>query len=422
MPYHKATLTDEIANNMKRYHLTLAASLLLASCSGEKPARPLITVDGPIVHEVAISVRMNDLRTQLGDPMHIRVSDATDPSSLVPHQLDDLDGDGSADEVFILVGPSDDPLRMTVQPSETAADLPSRTQAVLAVRQDGRFEDGAYVEGSDYVSVRSVEVPAEQEQDSDWAMYEGPVWESDRVGWRYYLDDRNRIDIFGKKTSDLVLHEHYDDYHSISDWGADILKVGESLGIGSAAIETDSGPKVIDNAATRRVDIVANGPLRSIIRTTYSEWMVGDRSLDVVSELENRAGQRWTEHRIDLAGDTAGVVMLTGIVKHPGAPDLVSGEEAGIFFAFTYGPQTDQGHGLGMAILVPPDYAPELGTPDSLTHLVRMTPLEGRVGYRFLASWELEPDSTTNPDAFEALVRWAASNWAAERATWVAIH
>lgn len=407
---------------MKRYCLTITAALLLTSCGGEKAGGPVLAVRGPLTHELAASVPMSDLRPQLGDPDYVRVFDETDSSRPIPHQLDDLDADGSSDELFLLLGPSSQPLRLIVVPSATAPDFPSRTQAVLAVRQDGRFEDGIYVDGTDYVRVSAIEVPVEQAQDSDWAMYEGPVWESDLIGWRYYLDDRNRIDIFGKKTSELVLHERHPDYHSISDWGADILKVGESLGIGSPAIETENGPRVIDNAVSKRVDVVVNGPLRSIIRTTYNGWMAGDASLDVVSELENRAGQRWTEQRINLAGDTAGVVMLTGIVKHPEAPGLVSGDEDEIFFAYTYGAQTDQGHGLGMAVLVPSDYAPGLGNPDSLTHLIRMTPSQGSVEYRFLASWEMEPDAPANARAFEAMVRWAASSWAEERAMSVAIY
>jgi len=103
-------------------------------------------------------------------------------------------------------------------------------------------------------------------------------------------------------------------------------------------------------------------------------------------------------------------------------PDLVSGTEGGIFFACTYGAQTDQGHRLGMAILVPSDYAPELGSPDSLTHLIRMAPLKGRIEYRFMASWEMEPDSAPNAGAFEAMVRWQASSWAEERGLTVAVY
>jgi len=408
---------------MSRYFwITAVAFVLAAGCNPGRTGGPIVAIEGPIDHEVSVSVPFSEIDARLGNEGHIRIFDETDTAHPLPHQLDDLDGDGAPDEVFALVGPSDQPVRLLVEESATAPEFPKRAQAVLAVRQGGRFENGVYVDGSDYVPVESVDVPPEQEQDSDWAMYEGPVWESDLIGWRYYLDDRNRTDIFGKKTTELVLGDFHEDYHTISDWGADILHVGQSLGIGSPAIETDGGPQVIDNAASRRVDIVASGPLRAIIRTGYSGWQVGGRSFDVVSELENRAGQRWTEQRLTVSGDTSDVHLLTGIVKHESAPDLVHGTEAGVFFAYTYGAQTDQGDGLGMAVLVPPDFKPELGGPDSLSHLIRLSPVDGRVAYRYMASWEFEPDAATDAMAFETMVRSAAAAWAEERAISVSVY
>ena len=35
----------------------------------------------------------------------------------------------------------------------------------------------------------------------------GPGWESDKVGYRFYLDWRNAADIFGKKVDTLVLQD-----------------------------------------------------------------------------------------------------------------------------------------------------------------------------------------------------------------------
>lgn len=399
----------------RSFWIASIAVLGLIGCNPGRTGGPIVAVEGPIAHEVAVSVPFSEIDARLGSEGHIRVFDGTDTAHPLPHQLDDLDGDGSPDVVFTLVGPTDQSIRLLIEESATAPEFVKRAQAVLAVRQGGRFENGLYVGGGDYVHVDGIDVPPQQVQDSDWAMYEGPVWESDLIGWRYYLDARNRTDIFGKKTSDLVLGEFHADYHTVSDWGADILKVGMSLGIGSPAIETDGGPQVIDNTSSKRVDIVANGPLRAIIRTTYLGWQVGERALNVVSELENRAGQRWTEQRLKMSGDSSGVHILTGIVKHAPAPDLTHGTEAGIFFAYTYGDQTEQGDALGMAVLVPPDYEPELGGPDPLTHLIRLTPVGGQVAYRYMASWEMEPDAATDAMAFETMVRSAAAAWAEER-------
>ncbi len=400
---------------MKRYLAggTLLVSLL-AGCNSA-PSGRVIGVAGPIVSEVAVSVPLAELRTHQGASSFVRVFDESDTTNPIPHQVDDLDMDGTGDVLFVLVGPSQQRLRLLVMPSSTPPEFLSRTQAILAVRQGGHFEDTLYVDGSDWTPVEAVDVPAEQEQDSDWAMYEGPVWESDLIGWRYYLDDRNRTDIFAKKIPDLVLAHHYPDYHNISEWGADVLHVGESMGIGTPGMETPSGPAVIDNAESRRVEIVANGPLRAIIRTIYKGWMVGDASFDAIWEIENRAGQRWTEHRVQLAGDSTDVVFLTGIVKHPGAPDLMSGSESGMSYFYTFGDQTDQGDGLGLAIIVPAEFGAEIGAADSLSHLLRLHPVDDQVAYRAFASWEMEPGAATDGASFETMVRAAAASWAEER-------
>ncbi len=49
-------------------------------------------------------------------------------------------------------------------------------------------------------------VPPEHKDHSWFIRYEGPEWESDKVGYRFYLDQRNVIDVFGIFTSDVVLH------------------------------------------------------------------------------------------------------------------------------------------------------------------------------------------------------------------------
>lgn len=73
-----------------------------------------------------------------------------------------------------------------------------------AFKSGGRFIDRKYV-GGQIINVRSLRVPAEHTDHSEFIRYEGPGWESDRIGYRFYLDWRNAIDLFGKKVSHIVL-------------------------------------------------------------------------------------------------------------------------------------------------------------------------------------------------------------------------
>ena len=287
-----------------------------------------------------------------------------------------------------------------------------RTQFVVAVKQSGSFAaKGQYVGGSDFMSISSLQVPSQQEQDSGWAYMEGPLWESDRVGFRYYLDDRNRYDVFGKSLPAMALHKIAGDYHALSEWGADVLKVGKSMGLGSIAMMTANGPAFIDNAEQKVLDIVTNGPLRSILRTRYEGWQVAGRSIDVMSDLEIRGGASWTEQRLELRGAGAHP-MVTGIVKHHAASELYRGEEEGIFFAYTWGKQTEQGDLLGMAVLIHEAYRPEIIQDDPLSHLIVYKLIDGKAHYRFMVGWEHEVVPFKDQNSFEAAVRQVARRYA----------
>jgi hypothetical protein len=177
---------------------------------------------------------------------------------------------------------------------------------------------------------------------------------------------------------------------------------------------TDDGPAVIDNAERRVVEIVASGPIRSIIRTSQYGWNVMDSSVDVVTELEIRAGQRWTEQRIEAAGLPDSARMATGIVRHPEAGELFTSRVEGVLYAYTWGAQSDQNHNLGMALLVPATQDPTVDDSDPNSHLVTFSLESGAGVYRYLAAWELEPLPAMSREEFESVVRDAAQSWAAE--------
>jgi hypothetical protein len=74
-----------------------------------------------------------------------------------------------------------------------------RTQAEISVKTGGHFENRKYI-GGDFENVNYLRVPDEHTDHSYYIRYEGPGWESDLVGYRFYLDWRNATDVFGKKT------------------------------------------------------------------------------------------------------------------------------------------------------------------------------------------------------------------------------
>ena len=96
-----------------------------------------------------------------------------------------------------------------------------RTLAEISHKVNGNWEENKYI-GGEWQNVSILKVPQEHTDHSEYIRYEGPGWESDKVGYRFYLDWRNAVDIFGKKTNDMVLQEvgldGFSSYHEPADW------------------------------------------------------------------------------------------------------------------------------------------------------------------------------------------------------------
>jgi hypothetical protein len=319
-------------------------------------------------------------------------------------QANDLDGDGYPDEIVALADfkPGENKklsLRYATS-GRKPREYSKRTQAELSIKVGGKFVDRVY-EGGAFQNVRFLRVPPEHTDHSAYIRYEGPGWESDKVGYRFYLDWRNASDIFGKKVPDMVLQnvgqDGFDSYHEMSDWGMDILKVGESLGIGSIAMWHDN--KAIRVSLTDSVtgEIVLNGAIESLIRTKYFGWRVGDGSYNLNSELSIFAGSRMTKHHLLIEGNPEN--LCTGIVKHPDAELIRSEENGGWAYLANYGKQSLAIDQLGMAILFRQNDLIEVAE-DEYSHVLVLKPENGKLTYYFLAAWEKEPNGITTREEF----------------------
>lgn len=276
-----------------------------------------------------------------------------------------------------------------------------RTQAELSHKTGGEFVNREYV-GGEFQNVSFLKVPPEHKDHSWFIRYEGPGWESDKVGYRFYLDQRNATDVFGKKTPDMILHQvghdGFDSYHNMQPWGMDIMKVGESLGVGSiGAFYNDKAARV---EKTDSVDcrITENGNVYSSIVTNYYGWQVGDQKVNVRSRLSIHAGTRLTRETLSLDGELDN--LCTGIVKDPSAVRSMDmgGDDRWAYLA-TYGRQSLNQDELGLAVFFDPRDV-SVFVEDKHSHIVVLRPKSGTVTYYFAAAWVLEPDGIKNEAEF----------------------
>lgn len=329
-----------------------------------------------------------------------------DGDRALPFQIHDQNSNGQADEIFLLVDlEANQSLNVEIKPVETMPLFPKRTQAELSHKVGGTWEGREY-EGGEFQNVSELRVPAEHTDHSWYIRYEGPGWESDKVGYRFYLDWRNATDIFGKTTTEMVLQDvgqdGFDSYHELSDWGMDVLKVGESLGLGTFATWQDGKAERVAVTDSVYCAITANGPVQSMIHTTYYGWEASGKKQNLESDLSIAAGSRLTRHHLQWEESLDSV--CTGIVTLDNTELLTSTEGAWGYLA-TWGKQSLNDDQLGMAVLFKTADLLEITTDEHSQVVVLRPSPDNSLTYYFLGAWEKEPEGITNKADFEAYLK-----------------
>ncbi len=289
-----------------------------------------------------------------------------------------------------------------------------KTQAYLGLKSGGEWvwvtkESGKqqyeYI-GGEFKSVESLKLDPKHTDHSFDIQFEGPGWESDKIGYRLYLDWRNATDIFGKKTTEPVLHnvglDGFDSYHEIQPWGVDVLKVGSALGIGSIAFW--DGEKAIRVEKTDSIFCsVKSGTKASQVNVQYSGWEIGGTKTNLNTTLEIKAGSYLTKYTLELTEELANIA--TGIVKLPDTEIQVFTDiKPGWSCLVTFGKQTLQNDRLGMCIFFKTSQL-LLKTEDKYSHVVVLKPENKELTYYFGAAWEQDASGVKSMDDFKKLLK-----------------
>lgn len=334
-------------------------------------------------------------------PLAARTADG----SAIESQSVDADGNGTADGVLLLV---DLPARGTKTVFIVHGEAPSpaaRAYAEVSTKTGGTWRGNKYV-GGEFVNVDRVELPPQYTDHSEYLRYEGTGIESELVGYRIYLDWRNGFDIFGKRRPGLVLAnvglDGYQSYHEMADWGADILKVGDAVGIGGYGAWRDGQIVRVSDVKQRSVAVPAAGPLLSKLVIDYDGWNTGSSVTDLTAELSMTAGSRFVD--VELATSNPLEQVAVGIVRHPNTV-LLRGDTDVPFRTWTYvasfGEQSLFNDGLGMAVLFRRSNLIEQ-TEDDHNYVSLLRPRDGSVEYAFAAFWAGEENGVRTADELRA--------------------
>ncbi|MGC3948688.1 MAG: DUF4861 domain-containing protein [Chryseolinea sp.] len=326
-----------------------------------------------------------------------------DKQSEVPSQFNN--GNPEKGIVFVLASMAPSEKRQLIiryHPTATITrNYKKLTQAELSYRTGGEWKNREYIGGT-FKNTNFLRVPKEHKDHSWFLRYEGPGWESDKVAYRMYLDQRNATDVFGKKTTEPILQnvgqDGFDSYHNMQPWGMDVMKVGKSLGVGSIGMMESGVATRVEKTDSVNCTITENGPVYSSVLTNYFGWLVNNNKRDVQSLISIHAGTRLTHEQLKVTGKADPIV--TGIVKDPKAKLVSSKGDAQRWgYIATWGTQSLNNDDLGMVVFFEPGSFVNF-TEDEFSHIVSLKPESSKLDYYLAGVWSGEPGGITTEAQF----------------------
>lgn len=268
----------------------------------------------------------------------------------IPSQADDLNGDGQWDELAFQVHLKASQTITVALKSIARSAYPvfeKRTNVRLGILQ----ADGSYPEVDSYKALPCTD------SFKIIAQGEGVSWENDKMAFRTYFDCRNVKDLFGKLKPGMIIDKIHTagipDYHTLSDWGMDILHCGSSVGSGGLALlETDSLYRLGSTDGYEYQKIV-EGPVRSILDLKYTGWHVGDQDLSAVERIAIYPGKYWFQSDVTVSGFKGEKQLAAGIVTSMLKKQPMEFEANKDYHAIaTHDKQSLNNDELGMAVLL----------------------------------------------------------------------
>ncbi len=362
-----------------------------------------------------ILVSVNELKRiapdfQAGDAI-VTTSDAStleeDARTLqtieLPSQADDLDGDSKYDELAFQIDLKPRQTRIvTIAYGDTAtiqrlrSDYPRRTAAKFTMKFDGLG------------------------------------WESEATAWRIYFDQRNAIDVWGKRRPGLYLEmfgapEYV--YHWDSPLGRDIYRIGDAIGIGAVGALVDGKAARVSDVGERKWRIISAGPVRVVVELSYKGWKIGGHEINLTSRMTQWAGERGFHHRVTAEG-ADGVTLVTGIVRQPGLQEKMVAPTASepTFTRLWWGHQVEEegppatavhmlpDQNLGLAIIALGRESKSI-SDDPLNLLVQPQFVNGKAEWYVTGVWDQENTDNLSVTATSADSRIRYGTLAAPKAT-----
>ena len=242
----------------------------------------------------------------------------TDGQKEIPCQLDDLDQDGTFDELCFLAdlkSKENATYQVTFAPEGEPRTYPARVYAEMLIRNDKVKEKNKHNN-----FIESITARGDCANSYNIQQHHGVDFESELNGIRIYFDQRQTIDLYGKyqKRLELEATQFYTSKEQKAEgYGDDVLWVGNTFGLGAFRGWDGQQPTMIAPVRSRTQRIISYGPLRTIVEVFDRGWKADkDKApLNMTIRYTQYAGHRDTDVDVIFDKNVADYSFSTGIIN-----------------------------------------------------------------------------------------------------------
>ena len=193
----------------------------------------------------------------------------------IPYQIDDLDGNGTNDELCFLVdleGKQTKTATITLSDKANDKQWKARTFAEMVLRNPKVKEKNKHD-----IYLSSITIDKRTTNPYNVLHHHGVAFESELIAMRIYMDKRQTIDLYGKFHKGLELEQtqfYTSKEQKAQGYGDDVLWVGNTFGLGAFRGWNGTEPTLLEDVKHRTQRILTTGPLRTIVEVEDNQWTI----------------------------------------------------------------------------------------------------------------------------------------------------
>lgn len=269
----------------------------------------------------------NNLKSALNDvPATLDLRELKDVKSAtvivdgkeIPYQIDDLDGNGTNDELCFLVdleGKQTKTATITLSNKADSKLWKARTFAEMVLRNPKVKEKNKHD-----IYLSSITIDKRTTNPYNVLHHHGVAFESELIAMRIYMDKRQTIDLYGKFHKGLELEQtqfYTSKEQKAQGYGDDVLWVGNTFGLGAFRGWNGTEPTLLEDVKHRTQRILTTGPLRTIVEVEDNQWTItpGAEPVNATIRYTLYAGHRDFDVDVTFNKDVSAYEFSTGIIN-----------------------------------------------------------------------------------------------------------